>query len=464
MCLSKLDKVWVHVVNADVAAVEEEPLPDPHHLLPRIVHHCDLDREVVPLDGLQVHARHVERAVTVDQYGQRVGVAHLRADGKRKSGTHDAQATTCDHAARPCPAHKLGRHHLVVPHAGAEEDVPVVHEALVVQVGVDGLDDLLRLDHPVGCLHVGKGVLLLPRLTLLRPLLPCVVLRRLDEPFQGLECVLGICPDSYSRLHHLAETALVYVDVDDSARAGLLGCSCLGCVLVHNAGRAVIEAASYSDNAVGVLDRKIGIRCSVHTEHVQREGVSLVKNAHAVDGGGHRNVGLLCYSAEGLGAVACTLTNVEHWPRGPVDDCGCLLSSLHVQHRGCVHCCKSRPLEDRCWNLCFGGGDVLGQIYVARARAPRASDSERLVHGPRQLIEVQANIVPLGASARNLGGWALLEGIRAHGPGRHLPREDNHGHAVRERVLQRSHQVRHSRATRHDRDATSACRLCIGRG
>mmetsp|Transcript_44834 Transcript_44834/g.100721 ORF Transcript_44834/g.100721 Transcript_44834/m.100721 type:complete len:454 (-) Transcript_44834:687-2048(-) len=364
--LREHDKVRIHVVHADVAPIEEEALPDPHHLLPGIVHHGDLDRQVVPLHGLQVHVCHVEGPVTIEKDGHGVRVAHLRSDGERETSTHHAQAAARDHAAGPRPAHKLGGHHLVVAHTRTVEYLLLVHPPLLVDEVVRGLDDLLRLDFATGGFDIAECVVLLPLLALLDPLSTVSAFRRVDAPLHGLECMRGVGPDGDSRRQHLAEAALVDVDMDDAAGALRLRGLGLWRILRHDAGGAVIEAAAYGDDAVGVLDGKVGVGSPVHAEHVEGERVTLVEDAHAVDGGCHRDLGLVSDARQDLGAVAGALANVQDGALGAVDEVDRLLDDCHVHHRRGINRTQGGLPEDRSWHLSLRGHYVLGQVYVAR--------------------------------------------------------------------------------------------------
>mmetsp|Transcript_100748 Transcript_100748/g.280624 ORF Transcript_100748/g.280624 Transcript_100748/m.280624 type:complete len:320 (-) Transcript_100748:447-1406(-) len=318
----------------------------------------------------------------------------------------------------------------MVPHACADEDLAIVHPSLLVEEGVCGLDDLLRLDLAVGCPDVPKCVVPLPLLALPLPLLAARALRGLDEPLQGLQRVLRVRPDGHGRLHDLPEAVLVDVDVHDATGAVSLRRSGLRRVLVHDTGCSVIEAASNGDDAVRILDREVRVRRTVHSEHVQGQRVPLVEDPHAVNRRSYWDLRLRRHPPEHFGAVPRTLANIEDRPLRSVDDVCRHLDALLVHHRRGIEECEGRSHEDRCRNRRFGGNDVLRQVYVAGARAPRAGNAERLVDRPRQLVELKAGIVPLGAGARYLRCWALLEGISTHCTRWHLPREDNHGHAI----------------------------------
>mmetsp|Transcript_20367 Transcript_20367/g.36417 ORF Transcript_20367/g.36417 Transcript_20367/m.36417 type:complete len:219 (-) Transcript_20367:1400-2056(-) len=129
--LCKGHKVRVDVVNTDKAAVEKKPLPNPHHLLPVIVHDGHLDWQVIPLHRLEVHVGHTKGSIPIDQDGECIRVGHLSSDGKGKARSHDTKTSAGDETSRPDPSQELARHHLMVAHSGG--NVGIFHQLLLVQ-------------------------------------------------------------------------------------------------------------------------------------------------------------------------------------------------------------------------------------------------------------------------------------------------------------------------------------------
>ena len=59
------------------------------------------------------------------------------------------------------------------------------------------------------------------------------------------------------------------------------------------AGHPVVEAESYADDDVGLLDGAIDVHLAVHARHAQMEGMRLGEGADPEEGGDHRDAGAL---------------------------------------------------------------------------------------------------------------------------------------------------------------------------
>mmetsp|Transcript_3959 Transcript_3959/g.8160 ORF Transcript_3959/g.8160 Transcript_3959/m.8160 type:complete len:257 (-) Transcript_3959:758-1528(-) len=252
----------------------------------------------------------------------------------------------------------------MVPYSSGHKDVFVVHPAALMQVVIRGLEHLLHLNLAPWRFHIAEGVVLLPFLALLQPLVPEVIWRCLDKALHGLQGMLGVCPDGDGGRHHLAKATFVDVDVDDAASALSLRRSGLWSVLVHDTCGAIVEAAAYGDDAIRILNREVGICRPVHPQHVQRQRVPLVEDAHAMNGGRHRYTSLPRNRSQNFGAMTGALPDVEDGPPGLVDELDRLLDGGHIHHGRRVS--ASSPLEDRLWHLRSHGDDVLRQVYVHR--------------------------------------------------------------------------------------------------
>ena len=60
--------------------------------------------------------------------------------------------------------------------------------------------------------------------------------------------------------------------------------------LVYTARHTIVETGSERNNKVGTLHRQVRISRAVHTQHVQTQGMLLIKRAKRMQRGGHRNV------------------------------------------------------------------------------------------------------------------------------------------------------------------------------
>src|SRR6266700_2329622 len=88
--------------------------------------------------------------------------------------------------------------------------------------------------------------------------------------------------------------------------------------LLHLAGDPVVEARAHGEEEVAVLDRVVGVRRAVHTEHVERELAGRVHGADAHERGHHRDAEALGEGAQ-LGrrvAVVDPAADVHERPLG----------------------------------------------------------------------------------------------------------------------------------------------------
>jgi hypothetical protein len=169
-----------------VATLKEKTLPNPYHLLSRIVHDCDFDRQVVSPHGLKVNMSHVERTVAIDKNHHSIWIRDLCTNGKGQSHTHGAETAAGNHATRLNPSDKLSRHHLVVAHTCAEKHVLFVMDFIFMQVLVDFLDDTLRLDLSFWSWIEAEGLCLLPLQALLEPFFSLLARWCLQQWLQSL--------------------------------------------------------------------------------------------------------------------------------------------------------------------------------------------------------------------------------------------------------------------------------------
>mmetsp|Transcript_88677 Transcript_88677/g.185354 ORF Transcript_88677/g.185354 Transcript_88677/m.185354 type:complete len:356 (-) Transcript_88677:449-1516(-) len=352
----------------------------------------------------------------------------------------------------------------MIAHAGADLHVLLVDQSAFLEVVVCGLDDLLRLDASSRSLHIAEGVVFLPRLALLHPSLPLCALGGLEHGLKGLQNVIGVRPNRDRGSYDFAECRPVDVDVNDATCSILLGCSSLGGILVHDPCGSVVKSAADGDDAVGVLDCEIRVGGSVHAQHVHGEGFTLIEYTHRVAGGRDGDLGLLHHLLEDLRTMVDTLANVEDRSLGLVDHLAGLFDLGHVDHGGCIGRAGGGSLEDSFRHVSLHRDNVLGQIDVHRAWSAGRGDAESLIHCPRQLVEIEANKVPLCARPGDFCCWALLECICAHCSRRHLTGEDDHGNAIRQRVLHGCHQVSDARTAGHDGDTELPRGLRVGGG
>ena len=63
----------------------------------------------------------------------------------------------------------------------------------------------------------------------------------------------------------------------------------VGCKLCQQAGDAVVKASTDGDQQVAIGDGEVGVGGAMHPQHANGEGIVLIKDALAHQGGGHRN-------------------------------------------------------------------------------------------------------------------------------------------------------------------------------
>ena len=96
----------------------KELLPLPDHAQVAVIHHGDLDGDIVLHQGGQLLDGHLETAVTIDAPDRFIGTAHLGAHGRRQTEAHRAQPAGGNEVVRLVEGVMLGGPHLVLAHPG----------------------------------------------------------------------------------------------------------------------------------------------------------------------------------------------------------------------------------------------------------------------------------------------------------------------------------------------------------
>mmetsp|Transcript_44292 Transcript_44292/g.87422 ORF Transcript_44292/g.87422 Transcript_44292/m.87422 type:complete len:333 (-) Transcript_44292:1185-2183(-) len=315
--LRKLDVVWVHVVCADKAFLEEQLLPHSNHLLLSIVHDGDLHRQVVRDNGRQIHGGHVERAVAVNQEDVSVRVRYLTADREGQPDPHRPQPPARQHLPGFSPSKELTRHHLVVTHSRCDKEFLVlINYSRVRACPVERLYNLLSLQLPPLCRNPRERKLLLPLLYLGSPLRSFLLTHEGQQSTDSIPC---IAVQREIGFHGLAELAAVDVNMHDPALSPLGCLTCLGGILGGDARGSVVETASDRDDKVRILHGEVGVCSPVHSQHVQGEGVELVEDTHGVDSRCGRQIGLLCQLSDLIRSVDASLSDQKNGALRSVD-------------------------------------------------------------------------------------------------------------------------------------------------
>jgi len=192
----------------------------------------------------------------------------------------------------------------------------------------------------------------------------------------------------------------------------------------------VIKTGTDANQQIRFLDSKVGISGSVHSEHIKREGVILVKCSQTHQGHRDRNIGLLGEFSEGLGGIAAddTAADIEDRTLGGVDGLGSTadLSGVAVfpdaiarQFNGLRRCCRD-----------LGNLHVDGNINQHRAGSSCGSDIEGLADGLSQLIRIFDDYIMFGNRTRDAGGVGFLKGIIADQVCADLAGEGDNRHGI----------------------------------
>mmetsp|Transcript_13523 Transcript_13523/g.45820 ORF Transcript_13523/g.45820 Transcript_13523/m.45820 type:complete len:340 (-) Transcript_13523:10-1029(-) len=215
-----------------------------------------------------------------------------------------------------------------------------------------------------------------------------------------------------------------------------LGQARLRGVLWQHARGAVVEAGAHGEDEVRLLDGVVGVGRAVHAQHVQRQGIVLVKHAHRVERGRDRDVGLPGEGPQGLCAVDGPLARVDDGPLRAVHQGGDGREVGRVDGLG-----RRRRSDGERFAFQHGDHHVLGQVQVHGALLAAGGHTEGLVHYGPDLLHGAHLVGPLAAGPREVHRRALLKGIGTHRGGGHLAAEGHHGHAVALGILQRRDNV-----------------------
>ena len=315
---------------------------------------------------------------------------------------------------------------------------------------------------------VGPGESLLPVCNLGEPLRPV-----LDDVHEGHHlCQAGtdITSNGLGGLDNLVDVLGHDLEVDNATTA--LGSSGLSSwrKLGHGSSDTVVEAGTKSKNQIGLLHGHVGVRRAVHSKHVQRLGVELVKATETLKGGGDGDVGLVRKLLQQLRSVGCledALSSVNDGLLSDVDQIGGSPDGsleLPLGHlpcgQGCGACGRRQSAGHGNGAVESSTSDILGQIDKDRARTTAGSNLERLVDPLRQLSDVLDHDVPLCACSCDTNGVGLLEGIGTNHVGDDLSGEDDHGGSVHEGILHGCDDVGGSGAGGDEHDT----RLAAGAG
>ena len=246
------------------------------------------------------------------------------------------------------------------------------------------------------------------------------------------------------------------VDIDmDLAAVGREG--------VEAAGDAVIEARADAQDEVRLVHRPIGFIGAMHPQHAQPLVGRCGEGAQAHQGRGDGRAGERGeFAQQGAGLRAA----IDDTAAGVED--GALGRGQHFD--GCIDARRVRldlravaGMLDR-FGTFIGGGrdlDIFGNVDDDRAGATRRGDVERLMNDAGQLAGVFHQIIMLGAVARDADRIRFLERVGADQLRGHLPRDDDHGDRIHQRVGDAGDGIGRARAGGDQHDAGLAGRTGI---
>ncbi|KAH3658951.1 hypothetical protein OGATHE_006677 [Ogataea polymorpha] len=346
---------------------------------------------------------HIKRGISIDVDDQSVWLSDLSTDSSRQSKSHSSQTTGGDKRTRLSPGEMLSGPHLVLSNTGGDDDVTaggiglfrdLSHESLWLDFGAWGLHLLKVLGH--------------------------------------------IALDGLCGLDNLVDVLWRDFEMDDTATVFLGSQSGLWCEFGHVSGDSVVESCSQSDDQVGILHSAVCHGGSVHSKHVERFFILLVKCSQGLDSGGDWDLGLVCKLLESLWAILRVEnagTDVKNRFFGLVNQSGSALNTLGGELGSSsmcdlVQCVGRKGRTD--WNgfLQNGCRHVFWKVHEHRARTTAGGDLERLIDTSWQLRNVLHHNVPFGAGSRDTDNVGLLESVGSNSGGGHLASKHHHRHTV----------------------------------
>mmetsp|Transcript_16553 Transcript_16553/g.19900 ORF Transcript_16553/g.19900 Transcript_16553/m.19900 type:complete len:297 (-) Transcript_16553:360-1250(-) len=217
---------------------------------------------------------------------------------------------------------------------------------------------------------------------------------------------------------------------------------------VQAASDTIIKAGSYGKNQISILNSIVCVGRSVHSKHMQREGMVFVKSTKALESSGDRNI---CFLSKILELRHCVspndaLAGVYHWSLGFV------YHLHHLWRRAFPFLCVTRFAYHRITRsqnslakqlrVTFRdgtpediGGYILWQIDQDWAWTPRRCDVKCLSDNSWQILDFMNHRIPFRAGSRDPNHISLLERIRANRRCRHLPGEDHHRSPIHQCIL-----------------------------
>lgn len=460
--LAELDEVGVLLVSVREAVLEEERLPLGDHTLLLVVQDDDLDTNVKFSSGAQLSESHAERRITIDVDDESIGTGNLSANGGGETVTHGSSTTRGDHGAGMSPAEVLSCPHLVLTNTGSDDGILTD----VLSEFAELVDDGLGLDQAVrALLFVGPREALLPVIDLLEPLR--TLRNSVDVGDQSSKVRRNVTLDSLGGLDDLVDVLGHDLEVNDTTASLSSSSVGSGSKAGDVSSDTVVETSTKGNDQVGFLHSHVGVCGTVHTQHMQRLRVELVKATKTLEGGGDRDICLVGKLLQKLGTFRSgdnTLPGIDDGLLGDVDQvsgaldgaielssnqlAGSQAGSTRVRGEGALN--GNGPVKG-------AASDILRQIDEDGTRTAAGSNLKGLIDAAGQLGNVLDHHIPLGAGSRNSEHVGLLECIRTNSRSNNLTTENNHRCTVHQGILHRCNNVGGTR-TGCDEDDTRLSR------
>src|ERR1051326_175631 len=111
--------------------------------------------------------------------------------------------------------------------------------------------------------------------------------REVEEILETIACIRYVRPGDQ---FHFPDLTRVNVDVCNVLR--------VRCKLYRITGNAIIETRPDSDQKVAIFDSIIGVRRTMHAEHVERQWMCGIKRSYSLQGRHDRNIQCRCKPAK----------------------------------------------------------------------------------------------------------------------------------------------------------------------
>ena len=428
-----------------IALAMQQFLPLAHHTEAFVVQDELFHRQVELHRGAQFLHVHQPRRLTRHIDHQRVRMAHLHADGRRKAVAHRAQTPGGHPAVRVLKAEILRRPHLVLAHFGTNVAVVIPGQRL------KPLQRVLRLDGLALLLEV-QAVDRFPFLDLRPPLghggLVRLATARLPDLENVFEHVGHIADNRNVGLDHLVDRRRIDVDMRLFR---------FGAERIEPSGDAVVKPGANVDHQIAIVHRHVGLIETVHAQHAHPVLARGRVGAKAHKGRRDRKARCLHQLAQELAGGGA---GIDHAAAGIEDRA---LGRFHGrdQFGDLFHVSLQPRLIMRGGR--FGPGIGPGcKLHVFRnvdQHRPRASGCRHVkcfVKGAGQGVGFLHQPVVFGAGAGDAHGVGLLKGVRADHERGHLAGQHDDRDRIHQCVRQARDRVRRAWPGCHETHARLA--------